>query len=101
MKYGNEACDDNNTVNSDGCTSTCAATENGWSCTAPMFGKTTCTAICSSTNPWVVGTYTCSQANSANGDGCDSNCQTEAGWICNNTNTGSFSTCYTNCGNGT
>ena len=40
MKYGNEACDDNNTANSDGCTSNCEL-EEGWSCDS---GK--CNPIC-------------------------------------------------------
>ena len=100
MIFGTEVCDDQNTANSDGCNSVCGAIENGWTCTTPAGGKSVCTAVCSPTSPWVVGTQTCSDNDSDNGDGCDSNCQQELGWICT-TVSGSFSTCVTTCGNGT
>ena len=40
-----EACDDQNTANNDGCSSTCAE-EVGWDCTNSPCGHTSCTAIC-------------------------------------------------------
>ncbi len=79
MIFGNtgktEVCDDGNTANNDGCTSTCSAIEPGWTCTTPAGGLSVCTAICSPSNPYVVGTtYQCSDNDALAGDGCDSNC---------------------------
>ncbi len=100
MKYGTEVCDDGNTINSDGCNSVCSTIENGWTCTTPAGGKSVCTALCSTTNPYVVGPYTCSDNDSAGSDGCDGLCQIEPGWSCT-TALGSFSVCSTKCGDGT
>ena len=71
MRYGIEVCDDNNVQNGDGCTSNCLVKELGWTCTTPLYGLSACTADCNPTNAYVVGTYTCSDDNSVNGDGCD------------------------------
>ena len=95
MIYANsgktEACDDGNTANGDGCTSTCLAIEPGWDCTTPAFGLSVCTGKCDPTNPYVVGTnglgvpYQCSDNDADPGDGCDSTCMIEPGWVCTTT----------------
>ncbi len=66
-----ETCDDGNTVDGDGCDSTCT-TEAGWSCPA---GGTTCDEICG--DALIVGAEECDDGNTVDGDGCDSTCDLE------------------------
>ena len=42
MQVSEEGCDDGNTVNGDGCSSTCTV-ESGWAC---YNGSTTTTSVC-------------------------------------------------------
>jgi len=54
---GTEACDDGNTDDLDGCTSTCTK-EAGWSCSGGSFYSiTACTSICN--DNLLVGSETC------------------------------------------
>lgn len=71
-----ETCDDGNTANSDGCSSTCAV-ETNYACTGTP-------SVCVITCPnGVIGVgETCDDNNGASGDGCSSLCSIEAGYIC-------------------
>ena len=91
VRSGGEACEQSNTANGDGCSSTCNV-EPGWSCTTAV--PAVCTTICG--DGIRTGAEQCDQGNVANGDGCSSTCQVETGWTC----TGSPSTCTTTCGDG-
>ena len=78
-----EACDDANTADGDGCSSACAV-EDGWTCEEP--GQP-CTkdeepqdATCGDGE--IAGDETCDDANTADGDGCSSTCDMEIGWKC-------------------
>ena len=51
-----EACDDGNSVNDDGCSSTCSI-EQGWVCSTPACGLTTCNPVCG--DGFVVGNEQC------------------------------------------
>ena len=85
---GNEACDDGNASNGDGCSSTCTI-ETGWSC-----GDTGCTPVHG--DGAIKGTEQCDDGNTSNGDGCSSSSTTEAGYACS----GQPSTCVDVCGSG-
>lgn len=86
-----EACDDGNAADGDGCSTKCSV-EAGWSCTG---SPSTCAPTCG--NGAVDADESCDDGNTTNGDGCSSSCQTETGFTC----TGSPSACTRNCGDGT
>lgn len=94
-----EACDDGNTINNDGCSSTCALVETpGWTCSGGSFTTiTTCSPICG--DGLILGSETCddNDGTPANSDGCDTSCQVESGWTCTGT---SNSVCSEICGDG-
>lgn len=74
---GAEKCDDKNTMNGDGCSSTCQI-EAGYFCPTPG-------ALCSKTlcgNGVKEGAEQCDDANTTAGDGCSSTCQLETGYYC-------------------
>ena len=96
---GTEVCDDSDTDNSDGCSSTCAV-ESGWVCDGGS-GSTadTCTFCTSglyqddSSTPrncvpqcgdsLEAGDEKCDDGNTSSGDGCASDCSTvESNWVC-------------------
>lgn len=86
-----EKCEDGNTANGDGCSSTCLV-ESGYSCSGGYFnGKDTCTSKC---GDGIVPTGGCDDGNTVSGDGCSSQCKIETGYTC----TGSPSTCKPTCG---
>ena len=78
-----EECDDGNTADSDGCSSSCAI-ESGFDC-API-GIGTGPSICVSNAVCGDGAVTageeCDDGNTVNGDGCSSTCVIEAGFEC-------------------
>ena len=80
---GNEACDDGNTENDDGCSSTCVI-EDGWKCEEPGQPCTKidepADSICG--NGEVTGDEACDDSNTEDGDGCSSACVIEDGWKC-------------------
>ncbi|MEP7123021.1 MAG: DUF4215 domain-containing protein, partial [Byssovorax sp.] len=91
-KSGSEGCDDGNTVNGDGCSSTCVV-EAGYTCT----GTTPSTCIHTCGNGVLNGTEACDDGNNTNGDGCSGVCAVEAGYTC----AGAPSVCSAIvCGNG-
>lgn len=85
-----EGCDDNNSTNSDGCSSLCIV-ESGWSCTGTLSSCSKCGA------GTVGGTEGCDDGNTKSSDGCSSSCAVESGWSC----TGTPSSCVAaSCGDG-
>lgn len=88
MIVGDEACDDGNPYNEDGCNESCEV-EEGWTCNA--LG---CTASCG--DGALVGDEACDDGNPAAGDGCSQDCVLEEGWTCED----APSVCITACGDG-
>ena len=93
-------CDDGNTANNDGCSSTWSI-ESGWTCTG---GSSTTADHC--TEVWgdgkrfnSVGTYW-DDGNLLNGDGCSSTCTIETGWTCSGGTTATKDVCIEIWGDG-
>jgi fibro-slime domain-containing protein len=78
-KTDDEACDDGNGDNGDGCSGNCLVVENGYTCDTPG-GPCSLVALCGDSR--VVLTESCDDGNATGGDGCASNCQIEAGYSC-------------------
>ena len=76
MVVAPKQCDDGNTVNGDGCSSTCTI-ETGYSCSG---SPSVCSPICG--DGLVVGIEGCDDSNTVSGDGCSSTCTVEVGYIC-------------------
>ena len=86
MWGGNEQCDDGNAISGDGCSSECqlephyACDVQGAPCQAVVCGDGKQQSFVHAD-----GTYAyeaCDDGNVASGDGCDSTCGIEPGWIC-------------------
>lgn len=89
-----EACDDLNHDNGDGCKGDCLEVEEGWSCNVP--GKP-CHRMAICGDEAVLPPELCDDGNEVDGDGCSSSCKVEIGYKCE----GSPSTCEeTICGDG-
>jgi cysteine-rich repeat protein len=104
LEAGIEKWDDGNTANGDGCNSGCTSVEAGWVCLGGSTSSIDVWALWapgyyqdSPTNPeyWVsicgdgleVGTELWDDGNTANSDGCKSDCTgVESGWVCKNGN---------------
>lgn len=67
-----ESCDDTNTMNGDGCSSSCAI-EQGWGCSGQ---PSICVLTCG--NGMVTGNEQCDDGNTMNGDGCSDVCLFES-----------------------
>jgi cysteine-rich repeat protein len=110
---GNEAsdegCDDDDTDNGDGCSSTCTV-EAGWVCSGGSETTAdTCTQCAAgyiqddASNPencvtdcgdgLRVGTEVCDDNDTNDSDGCSSTCTVEAGWVCDGGSSSSVDTC--------
>ncbi|MBN2803434.1 MAG: DUF4215 domain-containing protein [Deltaproteobacteria bacterium] len=74
-----EACDDGNNKNGDGCQGDCLEVEEGWSCTPP--GKP-CHQVAICGDGFVVTPELCDDGNFVDGDGCSTHCQVEVGYKC-------------------
>lgn len=85
-----EACDDNNKVNGDGCSSTCVV-ENNYSCNGE---PSVCQKLCG--NGVKDPGEACDDGNVQGGDGCSPTCTVEDNYRCN----GEPSVCQQLCGNG-
>jgi len=95
---GNETCDDGNTTDGDGCSSTCGI-EEGWNCTtSPVFGTTSCKEVCG--NKAKTSGESCDDGNTAAGDGCSVECTVEIGYNCSGGSPTTSDTCSTTCGDG-
>ena len=73
-------CDDGNTSNNDGCSSSCSI-ETGWSCSGGnSSAKDSCTEIWGDGKRYnSISTY-CDDGNTSNSDGWNSGCSKEIGW---------------------
>ena len=111
LKAGTEKCDDANTNNGDGCNSLCTSVESSWVWSGgSTIARDTCT-FCTAglyqndaTTPttWVThwgdglraGTEKCDDANTNNGDGCNSLCTSvESSWVWSGGSTTARDTC--------
>jgi fibro-slime domain-containing protein len=78
-KADDEACDDGNTTNGDGCSANCLVVETGYTCDTP---GSPCELVALCGDSRVVLTERCDDGNAVGGDGCATNCQVEAGYSC-------------------
>jgi fibro-slime domain-containing protein len=78
-KGTDEACDDGNRDDADGCSSNCLVVENGFTCTDP--GQP-CVLVELCGDARRIGAETCDDGNDQAGDGCASNCRLESGYAC-------------------
>jgi cysteine-rich repeat protein len=85
-----EACDDGNTADGDGCSDQCEI-ETGYACSGT---PSMCAPVCG--DGLVVGGEHCDDGNTDGGDGCTATCTIDDGYQC----TGIPSTCLTVCGDG-
>ena len=111
LKAGTEKCDDGNTINGDGCNSSCTSVESSWVWSGgSTTSRDTCT-FCSSglyqnsaTTPTTcvphwgdgkkAGTEKWDDANTNNGDGCNSSCTSvESSWVWSGGSTTTSDTC--------
>jgi fibro-slime domain-containing protein len=89
-----EACDDGNRVNGDGCYGNCLAPEPGFICRTP--GEL-CVPFAKCGDGVVSFPESCDDGNTTSGDGCSDNCKEEIGFRCG----GEPSSCtVTVCGDG-
>jgi fibro-slime domain-containing protein len=89
-----EACDDGNGQDGDGCSADCRAIETGYSCQPP--GQA-CRRIARCGDGIVALSEACDDGNGADGDGCSARCKVELGFKCE----GEPSACSaTTCGDG-
>lgn len=81
-KKTNEACEDGNSKDGDGCSRLCVV-EAGFMCEAGLYPHSvqTCSPICG--DLLIKSPETCDDGNTINGDGCSSKCQIE-GRYCGN-----------------
>ena len=84
-----EECDDANFASGDGCDENCHVESDLFTCSNPNpFGKSICVPICGDGIFIGLNGEQCDDGNKVNiganvdGDGCNSNCQIEAGWWC-------------------
>jgi len=91
-----EACDDENLIDDDGCSSECKV-EDGWVCGAdtsrPDMNTSVCIGLCG--DGLKVSGEECDDNNIRDLDGCSQSCKIESGFAC--TPTGD---CFTVCGDG-
>ena len=78
-KSDDEACDDGNRDNLDGCSGNCLVVETGYTCDVP---GSPCTLVALCGDARRVLDEGCDDGNTNGGDGCASNCQIEAGFVC-------------------
>jgi fibro-slime domain-containing protein len=74
-----EACDDNNSMDGDGCAANCLAVDDGYSCNPP--GQP-CHKIARCGDGVVASSEPCDDNNTADGDGCSARCKLELGFKC-------------------
>ena len=94
-----EQCDDNNTDDGDGCSSSCSI-EAGWACTPGKCSKVICGDGNRQDSADGMVKEACDDGNDASNDGCSSTCQIEENSICDGPADGKHS-CHTlKCGDG-
>ena len=72
-----EECDDTDTDDGDGCSSTCTV-EDGWVCEDE---PSVCTPVVCG-DGLIEGDEECDDNNTGGGDGCSSTCTVDDGWVC-------------------
>ena len=77
-----EACDDANLEDGDGCAGNCRSLERGWSCALP--GQA-CIRIARCGDGFVAFPELCDDGNAVAADGCSASCRIEIGYKCDNT----------------
>ncbi len=77
-----EACDDGNTEDADGCAADCRSVEPGWSCNPP--GEP-CHRVAICGDGFVLLPELCDDGNTDPGDGCSALCKVEIGYKCEGT----------------
>src|SRR5206468_920940 len=77
LGYG-EYCDDGNTTNNDGCSSTCTL-EKGYTCNVPGQACTLVT-FCGDGKLTIADGEQCDDGNTKGNDGCSATCLLEANW---------------------
>ncbi len=95
LRQGNEQCDDNNTLDGDGCEN-CSVTK-GWSCKEGKEYVDICSQGCG--DGVITISEQCDDGSNTDGDGCNALCQVEKGWRCS-TSADAKSNCTTVCGDG-
>ncbi len=90
----NEACDDGNQADADGCSSDCLAVDPGYSCNPP---GAPCHVVALCGDGIVSSNELCDDGGTLEGDGCSARCKLEPGHACS----GAPSSCaLTPCGDG-
>eukprot|EP00163_Fabomonas_tropica_P022558 TRINITY_DN3931_c0_g2_i1.p1 TRINITY_DN3931_c0_g2~~TRINITY_DN3931_c0_g2_i1.p1 ORF type:complete len:1617 (+),score=367.48 TRINITY_DN3931_c0_g2_i1:65-4915(+) len=100
VRAGNEECDDGNTNDNDGCSSTCKV-DPQYVCGTPDNNRCAtqvCVPRCGSGVK--TGNEECDDSNTRSNDGCDSQCKVECGYKCTEASATSRSECTTTCGDG-
>lgn len=93
-------CDDGNSINGDGCDSTCQV-ETGWICSGGnSTHPDTCIDDCQDGLNMNPVTGYCDDGNAIAGDGCDATCQVETGWTCSGGSSTNGDICTDTCGDG-
>lgn len=77
-----EACDDANTLDGDGCAANCYSVEPGFSCSPPGVP---CHVIALCGDGFISSNEMCDDENTTDGDGCSHRCQLEVGYKCDGT----------------
>lgn len=78
---GDQACDDGNTEDGDGCSSTCTI-EEGWTCSGEPSACFRRSEEGECGNGVINRRQECDDGNTEDGDGCSSTCTIEEGWTC-------------------
>jgi len=79
LRAPNEACDDGNTEDGDGCSGNCLAVEVGYAC---FPEGTPCRQIARCGDGVVAPSEGCDDGNADPGDGCSERCRVELGYAC-------------------
>ncbi|ETW10555.1 hypothetical protein H310_00822 [Aphanomyces invadans] len=98
IKTADEQCDDGNSNNNDGCSTSCQI-EAGFACSTKDHALSACNLI-SCGDARLEGSETCDDGNIVNGDGCSSSCQIERGATCTQPHQLTKSLCSATCGDG-
>jgi len=92
---GDEACDDGESANGDGCDASCAV-EAGYACVGAPSDCTPTAPTPTCGDGQVAGAEACDDGRNDDGDGCSATCTVEPGYTCDDTP----SSCATTCGDG-
>lgn len=94
-----EVCDDNNTIDGDGCSSSCTV-EAGWTCPQGQCSKVSCGDGIRHDSWDGTVRESCDDGNAISGDGCSAECQIEERSICDGPKDGKHNCHVVKCGDG-